>query len=184
MPQVPASDDSATPAERQKALIDEIKRRMATPEYNAKMAAEKKKATTEAGRQKAAKLARRAAAQERERLEFERNAKLRAEAREEYRRMLPYLLENQRQQLERMSEYERNQALNRIAAANEANARAINNAAAVAAANQNGFRTLSPNATVYGPYGFGVTPAAQGSPNTTILNTASQYVPVGAVSFP
>jgi hypothetical protein len=164
---------------------------MATPEHKAELAAEKKKATqaaqpkrTEAARQNAARAARRAAARERERLDFEQNAKLRAEAREEYRRMLPYLLENQRQQLERMSDYERNQALNRIAAANEAHARAINNAAALAAANENGFRTLSPNATAYGPYGFGVTPTVQGSPNTPVLNTGNQYVPFGGVPFP
>ena len=182
--QTPGSGDSVTPAERQKAKSDEIKPHMATPQSKAKMAAEKKKAPTEAARQRAKRLARRAASQERERVEFERNAKLRAEAREEYRRMVPYLLENQRQQLQRMTDYERNQALNRIAAANEASARAINNAAALAAANQNGFRTLSPNAAAYGPYGFGVTPEVHGTPNTPILNTANQYVPFGGVSLP
>jgi hypothetical protein len=175
--QAPAAGDSVTPADRQKALLQEINRRNATP---------KAKVQNEAARQKARDRARRATAHGWQREEFERNTKLQAAAADEYRRMLPYLLENQRQQLERMSAYERNQALNRIAAANEANARAINNATAVAAAARNNNAVGSPDGfrtTPYGPYGFGGIPALQGSPNFTI-NTADQYVPVGAVSFP
>jgi Calicivirus putative RNA polymerase/capsid protein len=176
MSQAPSAGNSVTPAERQKAFVQEINRRNAPSEAKAK-------APNEAARQKARDRARRGAARGWQREEFEKNTKLQAQAAEEYRRMLPYLLVSQRQQLERMSAYERNQALNRIAAANEASARAINNAAAAVAANNNGFRTLSPNATPYGPFGIGVMPSVQGSPNFTI-NAADRYVPVGPVSFP
>src|SRR5262249_43817735 len=120
--QAPASDDPNAEAARQKALIQEINRRNATPEAKARP-------KNEAERQRARRRARSAAAQERERVEFERNSKLRAQAADEYRRMMPFLLEKQRLELERMSAFERNQALNRIAAANEASARAINNLA-------------------------------------------------------
>jgi len=84
-----------------------------------------------------------------------------------------------------MSAYERNAALNRIAAANEANARAISQAAAAAAASNNGFRTTSPNATPYGPYGVLGMPAVQGTPNFN-LNTADVYNRIGGggLSFP
>jgi hypothetical protein len=96
--------------------------------------------------------------------------------------MQPYLLEKERLELERMSAYERNAALNRIAAANEANARAISQAAA---ASNNGFRTMSPNAAPYGPYGVLGMPAVQGTPNFN-LNTADVYNRIGGggLSFP
>jgi hypothetical protein len=99
--------------------------------------------------------------------------------------MLPHLLENQRQQLERMSAFERNQALNRIAAANEESARALNTAAA--AAYYNSLRGPgAPNTTLYGPYGIGITPAVPGVPGTTV-NPAAVYnslLPVGGLSLP
>jgi len=179
--QAPASSDSATPAERQKALLQEINRRNAKPEDKAK---------TAGARQVEAEVARRKAVRRghvlRDRQEFERSEKLQAQAREEYRRMLPFLLEKQRLQLERMSAYERNVALNRIAVANEASARAINNAAnAIAVGNNNGFRTLSPNATPYGPYGFGGIPAVQGNANF-VLDGSQMYNKIGGsgASFP
>jgi hypothetical protein len=191
--QTPAPSGSVTPAERQKALLEEINRRNATPEAKAKMAADK--ARQEAGKSfrdsaRAARDSARATAQERDRKEFEHNARLQAEAREEYRRMQPYLLEKQRQELERLSAYERNQALNRIAAANEASARAINYAAATGY--NNGFRTTVGGNVIpafgpaYGPYGFGGIPAVQGTPIITV-NPATVYnnlFPVGGLGFP
>jgi hypothetical protein len=165
--QDPAPGGSVTPAERQKTAL--------VPQAKAKV-------QNEAARQKARDRARRVGSRTLQREEFERNAKLQAQANEEYRRMLPYLLESQRLQLERMSAYERNLALNRIASANEASARAINHA--VAEGSHNGFRTtVGPNTTPYGPFGFGVTPAVEGSHNF-IMNAADHYVPVGGVSFP
>jgi hypothetical protein len=44
------------------------------------------------------------------------------EQRRQYERMLPYMLEQQRQMLQRQSEYERNVALHRMAAAAESDA--------------------------------------------------------------
>jgi hypothetical protein len=184
--QAPATDGSGsvTPAERQKALADEINRRNASPEARAK---NKAKATTEAARQKALKRARSAAARERERVDFERNAKLRAQAAEEYRKMQPYLLEKQRMELERLSAFERNQALNRIAQANAASAQAINNMAMLQyyAASQNPAGHHD-NEAVYGPYGVGIMPGVQGVANTAV-NPAAVYnnvFPAGGVSFP
>ncbi len=171
--------DSARPTARQKAQSGEINRRDAKPDVKAK---------TAGARQVEAEVARRRAARrgraERDRREFERNEKLQAQAREEYRRMLPFLLESQRLQLERMSAYERNVALNRIAAANEVSARAIAQAAA-AYANQNS-TTAGPNNTPntpYGPFGFAGIPAVQGTPNFT-LNTANVYNSIGAAGVP
>jgi hypothetical protein len=186
--QAPATDGngSVTPAERQKALADEINRRNASPEARAK---NKAKAGTEAARQKALKRARSAAARERERVDFERNAKLRAQAAEEYRKMQPYLLERQRMELERLSAFERNQALNRIAEANAASAQAINNMAALqyyAASRNPAGHHDNDNAAVYGPYGVGIMPGVQGAANTGV-NAAAVYnnvFPAGGVSFP
>jgi hypothetical protein len=177
--QAPAAEEPVAPAERQKAVVDETNQRDATPKAKPAVA-------TEAARQKARKLARRAALRERDRREFEQNAKLQAQAREEYRKMLPFLLENQRQQLERMSAYERNLALNRIAAANAASARAINNLAA--AEFYNGIRqnTGGNNATHVDPYGIGITPVIQGVPSTTIDpgTIYNNVFPIGGVSVP
>jgi hypothetical protein len=50
--------------------------------------------------------------------------KVQREAKEEYERLLPYMLEHQRQMLERQSAADRNEALHRMARAAEATARA------------------------------------------------------------
>jgi hypothetical protein len=57
-----------------------------------------------------------------ERAEAEAQRRYAIEAQRQYERMLPYMLEQQRQQLERMSAMERNQALHRMAAAAESEA--------------------------------------------------------------
>ena len=57
-----------------------------------------------------------------ERAEAEAQRRYAIEAQRQYQRMLPYLMEQQRQQLQRMSEYERNVALHRLAAAAEQDA--------------------------------------------------------------
>jgi hypothetical protein len=61
---------------------------------------------------------------EAERHEADEAAKAQAEYEKEYRRMLPYLLEQQRQYLQRLSDVERNEALDRMARAAERQASA------------------------------------------------------------
>jgi hypothetical protein len=73
-----------------------------------------------AGYDRKAQLRRQVAAQERAEAEAQRRYAI--EAQRQYERMLPFMMENQRQQLQRMSEIERNQALHRMAAAAESEA--------------------------------------------------------------
>ena len=56
--------------------------------------------------------------------EFQANLQVQREAQRQWERMAPLMLEAQRQQLERLSAWERNVALHRIATAQEAQARA------------------------------------------------------------
>ena len=70
-----------------------------------------------------ARLRAQVAAQERAQAEAYRRYQI--EAQRQYERMLPYMMEQQRQYLQRMSEYERNQALHRMAAAAESEAQTL-----------------------------------------------------------
>jgi hypothetical protein len=171
--QPPSPSAGVASPERQKALLEQIHRRTSTPQAKAKISAEKarisaanKAALDRYIAEKPARDAAREAALERARKEFEMNTKLQAQAREEYLRVLPLLLENQRQQLERMSAFERNVALNRLASSNQAIANAIGMESVRQANARLGydtpyFTTTGPTATPYGPYGAMAFPPMQ-----------------------
>jgi hypothetical protein len=193
----PVSDKVASP-ERQKALLEQIHRGSATPSAKAKVAAEKarisashKAAHDRAIAEKPARDAARAATIERARKEFDQNAKLQAQAQEEYRKALPFLLENQRQQLDRLSAFERNMAVNRIAGSNQAIANAIGMESVRRANARLGydtpfFTTIGPGVTPYGPYGAVAFPPAQAIPTPT-PNPAAIYnniMPVPQFPYP
>ena len=185
--QAPSPNDSVASPERQKALLEQIHRRNATPESKAKISAEKARiiAANKAARERYIaeqpyRAAARAAAREKARKEFEQNVKLQAQAREDYLKALPLLLENQRQQLERMSAFERNVALHRLAAANESIARAIGmesvrRANAALGYDTPYFTTTGPSATPYGPYGGMAFPPIQNGPNSAAPNPGAIY---------
>jgi hypothetical protein len=88
----------------------------------------------------------------------------------EYKAALPFLLESQRQKLERMSAVERNAALHRIAAANEQIARAITMDVVARRNARMGYsmpalNTYGPGVTPYGSYGgVMIQPYAQPAP--------------------
>jgi hypothetical protein len=144
--------------------LEQFHRRSATPDAKSKVATEKAKisASNKAARDRAiaekpARDAARAAALERARKEFESNAKLKAQAQEAYRKALPFLQENQRRQLERLSAFERNMALKRIAGSNQAIANAIGMESVRRANAQPGydtpdFTTIGPGAMPDGPF--------------------------------
>jgi hypothetical protein len=88
--------------------------------------------------------------------EADYKAQVKTEA--EYKAALPFLLENQRQQLERMSALERNAALRRMAAASEQISRAITLDVVARQNARMGYNTPAldypgPGAMPYGPYG-------------------------------
>jgi hypothetical protein len=109
-----------------KALSDEINRKYDNPRYRAMIQRDKEAYRARLDelmrRREAERPAREAAARQ----ERARIAKVQAEAQQKaqdnYKAMLPYMMEQQRQELERMSAIERNQALHRMAAAAESEA--------------------------------------------------------------
>jgi hypothetical protein len=118
----PPTRGPLTPAQL-KAVADGIRARSADPKNRAKIAkqkAEEKARRDEFWRQYQASAPQREAAR-RERLAQEAKAQAAAQkkAEDDYRKMLPFMLEAQRQQLERMSAMERNAALQRMAGAAE-----------------------------------------------------------------
>ena len=95
-------------------------------------------------------------ARERSQAEAAYLAQVKAEA--EYKAALPFLLENQRQQLDRMSALERSAALHRMASASEQIARAIELDAVARQNARMGYptpalNTYGPGVSSYGPYG-------------------------------
>jgi hypothetical protein len=106
-----------------KALNDQINRRASDPAYQARV--QRDKAAERAHYQRyraeyaASAPARDAARRERAAAQARADAAAQAQAQADYRAMLPFLMEQQRQQLQRMSDIERNQALHRLATAAE-----------------------------------------------------------------
>jgi hypothetical protein len=160
------SDSSVVASpERMKELAAQINRKNSTPQARAKIAAEKARAqaSAKASRERwiasePVREAARAAIRERARREFEANQKSQLQAQQDYQKALPFLMEAQRQQLERLSAFERNVALNRMAAANESIARAlgmesVRRANAALGYDTPYFSTFGVNGQPVGPYG-------------------------------
>ena len=162
---------------RQRAVLNAIVRNREIPPVASPVVVERKQADQGSGiadlvakqhaRRAAENVARAANSQAAAEAEAEYKARLKAEA--EYKAALPYLLEDQRQRLERMSAMERNAALHRMAAASEQIAGAIT---LDFVARQNArlgystpvLNTYGPGVTPYGPYGAVMYPTAGPAP--------------------
>lgn len=163
---------SAEQASREKALLDAVHARSQSPEVKAKMAADKVRQGQNQVRSRARweseRPAREAAAKARyeaAKSAFEADVKAQKEAQRQYERALPFLLEAQRQQLERLSAWERNVALHRIALASERIANAITLDITAGQNARFGYstpalNTFGPGVTPYGPYGGVMYPSA------------------------
>ena len=104
------------PAPRRAATTTPAARPRATPAAAADQADANRRMVA---KRKSKKSARYAATLDREYREAVAAEKAAEAAKKEYKEMLPYMLENQRQQLQRQTDRERNAALNRLAGAAE-----------------------------------------------------------------
>jgi hypothetical protein len=120
--QAPAPTGPKTDAEL-RAITAKINAKYADPKYRARVKAQKDAERARLNefmkKYEAQRPAREAAARERRARAAEAEAAAQKKAEADYRAMLPFMLEAQRQQMERMSQMERNAALHRMAAAAE-----------------------------------------------------------------
>lgn len=107
-----------TPAE-QRALIAAINAKNSTPEAQARIRSQQARERASRDESLASYEAQRPAREAAARARYEAMLRARERAMAEHMAMVPYMLEGQRQMLNRMSDIERNAALNRLAGAAE-----------------------------------------------------------------